>query len=95
MAGAFSWLVVLCVGLVAVPIAYAGRHVNRFRFKVVTGVAAIYVATQGGLLTWIFASFRYSNWDWLHALFLPIFLGLALPILMGVLWFFTRQRYDL
>ena len=88
----FLWFVVLGVGLIAVPVAYAGRHTNSLRFRLVVGVAIVYVVTQGWLLSYIFTTLRYINRDWLHALFLPIFIGLALPVVMGILWFFTRQR---
>ena len=93
-ARAFLLIVMLAGGLVAVPIAYLGRNENKLRFRFIAGAAGLYVISQIGLFAWIFWSLRYSNRDWLHALFLPFFLGLAFTIALVVLWLLTRKRHD-
>ena len=86
------WNLVLFGGLFPVPFAYRQRLDNRLRFRAVLWTAVVYLALQAVMYLWIYGQLRHENPDWLHALFLPIFLGLALPIIMAIIWFITRNR---
>ncbi len=86
------WNLILFGGLLPVPFAYRHRLDNRLRFRTVLWAAVLYLALQAGMHIWIYGQLRYENRDWLHALFLPIFLGLALPVIMAIIWFITRNR---
>ena len=87
-----AWILILFGGLIPVPFAYRQRIDNRMRFRAVLWAAVIYLALQAGLYLHIYGQLRFENRDWLHALFVPIFLGLALPVIMAIIWFMTRKR---
>jgi hypothetical protein len=89
--GTILWALTFFGGLIAVPIAFKQRKTNQLRFKLISITATLYLLIQFILYWWIFEILRYENRDWLHALFLPYFLGLGLPVLMCILWFSTRH----
>ena len=90
--GAVFWILILFGGLIVVPFAFRKRHDNRLRFRSVLWTTILYLAGQATLYIWIYGYMRPLSHDWLHALFLPMFLGLALPIIMAVVWFATTKR---
>ncbi len=86
------WNLILFGGLLPVPFAYRQRLENRPRFRALLWAAVFYLALQAGMYLWIYGQLRYENRDWLHALFVPMFLGLAFPVIMAIIWFVTRKR---
>ena len=85
-------MLILFGGLLPVPFAYRQRLENRLRFRTALWAAVLYLALQAWMYLWIYSQLRYESHDWLHVLFLPLFLGLVLPIGMAIIWFVTRNR---
>ena len=79
-------------GLLPVPFAFRKRFENSLRYRILLWVSIVYLSLQGSLYFYIYGFLRYENRDWLHALFLPIILGLALPVVMAIIWLFTRRN---